>query len=307
MSTQRTNPRGRLARSLRALAVAAGLSALSALFVPGVAQAADSADTFSTAQLTEASQAVDAADVGGTAWAVDAESNSVLVLADETVSRSEIAKIRSSAGSLAGALTIERTEGTFETYLQGGDAVYADVGWRCSLGFNVRSGSTYYFLTAGHCTADPYGPTPPYPLWHDGASWIGFTAGSSFPGNDFGLVQYDPRPSSVPSTVLGGGTITSFANPVVGQSACRSGSTTGVHCGSVTGLNWTVDYGPDGIVYGLIRTNICAEPGDSGGPLWSGSTGLGLTSGGSGNCSSGGTTFFQPVVEAASAYGVTLP
>ncbi|MEU0296361.1 serine protease, partial [Streptomyces cavourensis] len=32
----------------------------------------------------------------------------------------------------------------------------------------------------------------------------------------------------------------------------------------------------------------------------------GLTSGGSGNCSSGGTTFFQPVVEALNAYGVSV-
>ncbi|WP_241780208.1 trypsin-like serine protease, partial [Streptomyces wadayamensis] len=52
--------------------------------------------------------------------------------------------------------------------------------------------------------------------------------------------------------------------------------------------------------------NVCAEPGDSGGALFAGSTALGLTSGGSGNCSSGGTTFFQPVTEALSAYGVSI-
>ena len=52
--------------------------------------------------------------------------------------------------------------------------------------------------------------------------------------------------------------------------------------------------------------NICAEPGDSGGSLYAGSVALGLTSGGSGNCSSGGTTFFQPVPEVLSAYGVSV-
>ncbi|MZG03432.1 trypsin-like serine protease, partial [Streptomyces sp. SID5614] len=51
---------------------------------------------------------------------------------------------------------------------------------------------------------------------------------------------------------------------------------------------------------------VCAEPGDSGGALFSGSTALGLTSGGSGNCSSGGTTFYQPVTEALSVYGVSI-
>jgi streptogrisin C len=65
-------------------------------------------------------------------------------------------------------------------------------------------------------------------------------------------------------------------------------------------------------VYGLIRTNVCAEPGDSGGSLVSnpGSgvkvAALGMTSGGSGNCTSGGTTFFQPVTEALSVYGLSL-
>jgi hypothetical protein len=32
----------------------------------------------------------------------------------------------------------------------------------------------------------------------------------------------------------------------------------------------------------------------------------GLTSGGSGNCSFGGVTYFQPVTEALSAYGVAV-
>ena len=57
---------------------------------------------------------------------------------------------------------------------------------------------------------------------------------------------------------------------------------------------------------GLIQTNVCAEPGDSGGPLYDGSKALGLTSGGSGNCTTGGTTFYQPAREAASAYNVTI-
>ncbi|WP_049577616.1 S1 family peptidase [Streptomyces sp. SBT349] len=306
MRVKRTNPRGRVARSLRAAAVVTGLVAVAAFLTPGTALA-DEAAAFGTAQLEAAGEAVDAADVGGTAWSVDEKAGTVLVLADESVSEAEIAEITASAGDLAGALSIERTPGTFETYLQGGDPIYADIGWSCSLGFNVRAGSTFYFLTAGHCTEDPYGPTPPYPLWHDGSAWIGFTAASNFPGDDFGLVQYDPQPASVPSSVSGGGAITGFGNPFVGQSACRSGLTTGVRCGSVTGLNWTVDYGGGDVVYGMIQTNICAEPGDSGGPLWSGTTGLGLTSGGSGNCSVGGTTFFQPVAEAAAYYGVGIP
>jgi streptogrisin C len=59
-------------------------------------------------------------------------------------------------------------------------------------------------------------------------------------------------------------------------------------------------------VTGLTRTNVCAEPGDSGGSWLSGNQAQGVTSGGSGNCSSGGTTYFQPVNEILSAYGLTL-
>jgi hypothetical protein len=74
----------------------------------------------------------------------------------------------------------------------------------------------------------------------------------------------------------------------------------------VTGVNQTVRYVGGGTVRGLVRTNVCAEPGDSGGPFFSGTTALGLTSGGSGNCRYGGTTFFQPVTEALRRYGVAV-
>jgi secreted trypsin-like serine protease len=56
----------------------------------------------------------------------------------------------------------------------------------------------------------------------------------------------------------------------------------------------------------MTRTNVCAEPGDSGGPLYHNTVALGLTSGGSGNCRTGGTTSHQPVTEALSRYGVSV-
>lgn len=144
-------------------------------------------------------------------------------------------------------------------------------------------------------------PNPPDPL--------GQVVGDSFPGNDFAIVRYSTTPTDTQGVVnLHNGTvqdITGAANPTVGLAACASGSTTGVHCGQVNGLNYTVSL-PNGSLTGLIRTNICSEPGDSGGPLYAGSTGLGLNSVGSGNCTSGGTTFFQPLVEALNTYGATV-
>ena len=91
----------------------------------------------------------------------------------------------------------------------------------------------------------------------------------------------------------------------VGATVCRSGSTTGWHCGQIQGFNSTVRYA-EGSVSGLIRTNVCAEPGDSGGSLLAGNQAQGVTSGGSGDCTSGGTTYFQPVNEILQTYGLRL-
>ncbi|MFE0105404.1 S1 family peptidase [Streptomyces sp. NPDC059009] len=300
MRIKRTTPRSGIARRTRLLAAATGLVATAAVVVPAATSAADdSARTFSTAQLSTASDAVRGADVAGTAWGVDAKTKKLVVTVDSTVSQAEIARLKSAAGANADALKIERTPGTFKKLISGGDAIYAS-SWRCSLGFNVRKGDTYYFVTAGHCT-DGAGT-----WWSNSAhsSTIGSTAGSSFPGNDYGLVKYSGSVSH-PGTV-GNQDITSAGNPTVNQSVTRRGSTTGTHSGRVTALNQTVNYGGGDVVSGLIKTTVCAEPGDSGGPLYSGTKAIGLTSGGSGNCTSGGTTFFQPVVEALNAYGVSV-
>ncbi|MFD4574331.1 S1 family peptidase [Streptomyces sp. NPDC058417] len=300
MRIKRTTPTGRITRRTRLIAVSTGLVAAAAIAVPH-ASAADSTP-FSTAELKSASGSVLKADVPGTAWTVDAKTNRVVVTADSTVSQAEIAKIKEQAGANADALTIKRTEGTFQKYIQGGDAIYA-TSWRCSLGFNVRdSAGNYYFLTAGHCT-DGAG------TWYSNSgrtTVLGPTAGSSFPTNDYGIVRYS-NTSIAKAGTAGGVDITRAANPTVGTTVYRDGSTTGTHSGRVTALNATVNYGGGDIVYGMIQTNVCAEPGDSGGSLY-GSNGVayGLTSGGSGNCSSGGTTFFQPVVEALNAYGVSV-
>jgi streptogrisin D len=189
-------------------------------------------------------------------------------------------------------------QGVLTKTIAGGNAIYTG-GARCSLGFNVRSGSVYSFITAGHCTN--IGST-----WRDGAGvTLGVRTGTSFPTNDYGIVRYNTSYTNHPGRIANGQDIASAGNAFVGQSVRRHGSTTGNRGGTVTGLNATVNY-PQGTVYQMIRTNVCAEPGDSGGPLYSGSVALGLTSGGSGNCSSGGTTFFQPVIEVLNRYGVSV-
>ncbi|WP_327314059.1 S1 family peptidase [Streptomyces sp. NBC_01235] len=296
--TTPTTPTSGISRRTRLTAVATGLVAAAAIAIPN-ASAADTA-TFSTAQLKSASTSVLNADVPGTAWAVDSNTNRLVVTVDSTVSKAEIAKIKEQAGSNAGALTIKHTPGQFKKLITGGDAIYGG-GYRCSLGFNVHSGSTYYFLTAGHCGEVAS-------TWYSNSgqsSTLGTNVSYSFPTNDFALVRYTNTSVAHPSSV-GSQTISSAATPSVGTTVYRRGSTTGTHSGRVTALNATVNYGSGDVVYGMIQTTVCAEGGDSGGPLYSGTVAYGLTSGGSGNCTSGGTTFFQPVTEALSYYGVSV-
>ncbi|MCX4476170.1 S1 family peptidase [Streptomyces cellulosae] len=300
MRIRRTTPQSGISRRTRLIAVTTGLVAAAAIAIPS-ANAADTPTAFSASALKSASNSVLKADVPGTAWAVDSKTNRVVVTVDSTVSQAEINKIKQQAGENAEAITVKRTPGKFTKLIQGGDAIYAS-SWRCSLGFNVRSSSgTEYFLTAGHCT-DGAG------TWYSNSARttaIGTTAGSSFPGNDYGIVRYTGSVSR-PGTA-NGVDITRAATPSVGTTVIRDGSTTGTHSGRVTALNATVNYGGGDIVYGLIQTTVCAEPGDSGGSLYgSNGTAYGLTSGGSGDCTSGGTTFFQPVTEALSAYGVSV-
>jgi len=279
-------------RAFRLFAGALGLVATAALLQPAAAPATPR--HFGADRLAAASHAVADSGVRGIAWYVDAGTDRVVVTVDSTVSRAEVATINRAAGADAATLRIQHASGVFRPLLSAGNAIYGGQ-YRCSLGFNVVKGSTYYFLTAGHCGKVAK-------TWYTNAAHttlIGATVGYSFPGNDYALVRYDNASLSHP----GGFTA---ANAVVGESVKRTGSTTGTHSGTVTALNVTVRYQGGGKVDGMIQTTVCAEPGDSGGPLYDGTKALGITSGGSGNCSTGGTTFYQPVTEAASVYGVTV-
>ncbi|TPQ23622.1 S1 family peptidase [Streptomyces sporangiiformans] len=247
----------------------------------------------------------DAPRVSGTSWSMDYKSNQVVVRADTTVSADEWARMTKLAESIGKSVRMERTEGTFTPRLNGAAAMFAGAG-RCSAGFNVTDGKTNFILTAGHC--GPTGTT-----WfsdQQGRERVGTTVAGEFPGSDFSLVEYPSGTALTGADVVSVGNgqgvrITGADDPAVGQKVFRSGSTTGLQSGEVTGLDTTVNY-PQGTVSGLIETTVCAEPGDSGGPMFADGRALGVTSGGSGDCDSGGTTFFQPITKALDTLGVQL-
>lgn len=240
--------------------------------------------------------------VPGTAWVMDYRTNQVVVQADRTVSAADWSRLSDTAAGIGSFVRMERTAGEFTTRINGAQPILS-TGGRCSAGFNVTNGTSDFILTAGHC--GPNGST-----WfadNQAERQVGQTVQSNFPGNDFSLVQYASGKAGDGADVvaIGNGNgvrITGAGEAAVGQRVFRSGSTSGLHDGQVTGLDATVNY-PEGTVGGLIETNVCAEPGDSGGPMFSDGIALGVTSGGSGDCKTGGTTFFQPVTDALAQLG----
>ena len=245
------------------------------------------------------------APAGVSSWRVDVQSDSVVIdvrkgAAQDAAVQAFVAAAKKAdkTGVVRVDTSVAKTPATLAAGTVGGDP-YTSHGIRCSIGFSVIGG----FVSAGHCAqvgAAVYG-------W-DG-SYIGNFQAGTFPGNDYSWVNVGSGWWTVP-VVLGWGTVSDAlvhgsAVAPVGSSVCRSGSTSHWHCGSVLGMNETVNYS-QGSVYGLTETNVCAEPGDSGGSFISGDQAQGVTSGGYGDCTSGGETWFQPVNPILSAYGLTL-
>ncbi|RZQ65964.1 S1 family peptidase [Amycolatopsis suaedae] len=285
--------RGRLVVGITDPAAARSVENTGALTTPVAASAA---------RLDAVKAAIDAggpapASVSG--WHVDHRAGSVVVTVQEGASGPELAAFLDRARA-AGPVTVATGPKpvSLAAGTVGGDPYYTG-NVRCSIGFSVHGG----FVTAGHCGragAEVYG-------WD--RSRMGTFHGSSFPGNDYAYVGIGHGWWTVP-VVLGWGTVSdalvrgSWVAPV-GTSVCRSGSTTHWHCGTVLGHNQTVNYA-EGAVHQMTKTSVCAQGGDSGGSFITGDQAQGVTSGGWGNCSSGGETWFQPVNEILQAYGLTL-
>jgi streptogrisin D len=244
--------------------------------------------------------------IPGTAWATDPTTGKMIVTADSTVTGETWDSLETAAEAEGDDVSLTRAKGKFELFAEGGDAIFAG-GGRCSLGFNVvTADGTPGFLTAGHCGVIAE-------EWSDEQNGepIATVQEALFPGEgDFALLTYNDPAEEAQSVVdLGDDQlfeITQAAEAEVGQQVFRMGSTTGLFDGDVVALDATVNY-PEGTVTGLIQTTVCAEPGDSGGPMFTeDGSAIGLTSGGSGDCTIGGVTFFEPVTRALDAVGATI-
>jgi hypothetical protein len=193
--------------------------------------------------------------------------------------------------------TVLREPGVRKPHIAGGDVINGG----CLLGFNAKAGATYYFLAAAHCV-----PAVGGTVYAGTGTVLGVVAARD-PSHDHALVRYTNATIAKPSAVnlFAGGLqpITSFGSGTVGQAVRRTGPN-GVRSGTITALNVTINYA-GGTVYNMIRTTVCSEPGESGGPLFAGTVGIGLNWGGSGNCATGGASYYSSTRRAATAYGVT--
>ncbi|MDK1347864.1 alpha-lytic protease prodomain-containing protein [Streptomyces sp. 378] len=234
-------------------------------------------------------------------WYVDIPANRVVVEAGTKAAAAAFVKAAGLDASSVGVKVTANRPRLLEDIV-GAAAYHIDGTARCSIGFSVTKGEQEGFASAGHC-GKPGAKT----TGHNNAEQGTFQA-STFPGKDMSWVAVNDAWKVTPNVKGEGGQavqITGSVQALVGAAVCRSGSTTGWHCGTVEQHDTSVSYA-EGKVDGLTQTTVCAEPGDSGGPYVSGVQAQGVTSGGSGDCATGGTTFYQPINALLSDFGLTL-
>ncbi|MBB6171507.1 streptogrisin C [Nocardiopsis mwathae] len=185
--------------------------------------------------------------------------------------------------------------------IMAGDAVYG-ANTRCTIGATVMTADgTGGFLTTATCgrvgaTVTLANGQRGTVVWSDrDGDGVAFVRGRE----DWILTPYARR-------YQGGGPllIRGSQEADVGADVCRSGTTTGWHCGTIQAKNQTIPY--PWRLRGMTRTDACGEPGDDGGPFYSGSQLQGILIAGSGNCRIGGITHFKPIAPVLQKHDLRL-
>ena len=285
-------------RSLRATTVALAATALATVGLPSrppprPRAAAPHQARYSAAQLAAVTSALNAhARIPGTAWATEPQRDQVVVSIDRRSPRRIrpgcSASSRSTAARCASSTSPARCTPT------------SAAATRSTAGSTAaRSASTS--APAARTTSSPPGTAATSrPPGTRTAATPGCSArrpAAASRGNDYAIVQYT-------GGVAHAGTVDLYNGSTPGHHLVPRTPSWGIgqaqrqHDAACTAARSRRSTRPcnyaEGTVSGLIKTNVCAESGDSGGSLFAGTKALGLTSGGSGNCSSGGTTYFQP-------------
>ncbi|WP_033290258.1 S1 family peptidase [Amycolatopsis jejuensis] len=241
--------------------------------------------------LTGAKNSMDAVkNVPQTAWGIDTKTNQVVVKIYDAASPATAAKVTAAAAKLGDAARVEHRAGKLSTFISDGDSINNGQ-YTCSLGFNVTRGGQPFMLTAGHCT-------------NTGGTWSGGDVSgaqiveSDCPGADSGLLT---RPNGTgPGAINTGQQITSAGTPTVGEQIQKMGQTTGGGSGEVTSVDESVNFDV-GVLNHEFGTTAHTDHGDSGGPAYDGSKGLGTLSGGDTQ-----TSYFYPLTLELQSYNLEL-
>ncbi|HEX5693815.1 MAG TPA: S1 family peptidase [Arenimonas sp.] len=248
-------------------------------------------------------------------WFVDVRNNSVTVNVAPGAQKAAVGFIAAS-GADSGTIrfqTMASAPMPLATFKGGSEYLSYDGSgyWYCSVGFAVTRQGAKGFATAGHCGSA--GDTAFVAVNRRTVSQIGAFAASNFPNSDRAWVQVDNNHTLLPVVDgYGDGDITVRGSTVapIGAAVCRSGRTTGMHCGTIEAYNVSVQY-PDATVNGMTQVKVCAEGGDSGGSFITGAgQAQGVLSGGNYSCKGKqanlATSYFQPINPLLQAYGLTL-
>ncbi|MEU5692331.1 S1 family peptidase [Actinosynnema sp. NPDC020468] len=263
------------------------------------------------------------APTGVVSWGVDVASDVVTVkVVDRT--RPPARSFLAEAAKHGSAIRVEQVSQSLSTqaavYPGSKMTINGGSGY-CSVGFGARTSTgVQYLVSAGHCIAGL--PS----LYYNGTRFAKGTSTRYALGSnsvDMGVARIDSGNSITTQVGTWGAagliTVKGGNRGAVGASLCKSGATSGWTCGSITGYNQTVTYtdpngGPSTVVRGLGASTVCTMGGDSGGAYISGNQAQGMTSGGptgqqctyNGGVQSGKSSYFQPLSDALSYYGLTL-
>jgi len=274
---------------------------------------------------------------------LDPRTNAVVLHEAKGVSSAGRATIRRAAATAPGAVEVRSepislfnaTTGACNTYYiynEAGEAIpgrVCDPPLRagvligpsiCTAGFKAigNVNGNRFMLTAGHCAG--VGTN----FWSkDGGGTnrdIGVVEQQNFIPGDWAKIRvkstswWEEHTSYWPSQVVywySGGIqenigVTYESSSYMGQSVCHSGTRTGTSCGIVTALGKTADYYAQNLTE-ASGSGMCGWPGDSGGPVFSGTTALGIYSGQYGIPPCGGNAIlYAEITEATADLGVTV-
>ncbi|MGP3979822.1 S1 family peptidase [Streptomyces sp. KR80] len=227
------------------------------------------------------------AGIPNTAWGVDPSSNQVSVKIYDGVSAADRARIDRVAAAHHDAVRIEKLSGKLEKSayeMRGGVGIVsrtASGGRLCSAAFNATNSSGERFLlTAGHCMRGGY-----YDWYRrNGDIYLGTKTTFDDGGRDYAIIDY--RNSNVVAYGMiqykdgTAGQIEDSRFAYDGESVKRVGAVSQDLVGIVLQPSTTVTYDDGSVYYNMIETSLCNMSGDSGGPLFTGTFALGITSGG---------------------------